>query len=417
MNKREGRIFFGWWVVVACLLISTYISGVISYGFTTIIGPLVSEFGWSYTEISLAASLQSLIIGVSAPLVGILVDKWQPGKLILSGVVISCLGLILLSSISSLAMFYLAFILLSIGFGFTMGTAIMTAVVRWFNQNLAIATGIVACGFALGGLMIAPIALMVDTFGWRAAMATLGIGMLIIPLPLSLLIQRKPPQNLGRSNIILNHAPGNRDLRSIETRINPWYVLKNRAFWHLTLALTLQFLVINAVVVHIMPYLVSIGISRSESSLIASSMTVTGICGRLGFGWLGDRFNKNRAMTISLALLMLGITFFSFGNGGGLWLLVLFLVLFGIGWGGQVTMTSALIHEYFGSSKFGTIFGIFFCIMQLGGMAGPVLAGWIFDTYHSYQWAWLICSGLAFAAVIIMSRTPSPKTAKNHNGG
>ena len=70
-----ARIFYGWWVVLACFLITLYRSGALSYGFTAFFEPIVEEFGWSYTQVSIAFSLRGLEMGILAPIMGFLVDR------------------------------------------------------------------------------------------------------------------------------------------------------------------------------------------------------------------------------------------------------------------------------------------------------------------------------------------------------
>lgn len=68
-------IFYGWWIVLACFILSFYIAGSVFYSFTAFVEPLVAEFDWSYTQISIAASLRGLEMGIFAPLVGVFVDR------------------------------------------------------------------------------------------------------------------------------------------------------------------------------------------------------------------------------------------------------------------------------------------------------------------------------------------------------
>jgi MFS family permease len=67
---------------------------------------------------------------------------------------------------------------------------------------------------------------------------------------------------------------------------------------------------------------------------------------------------------------------------------------------------AALIREYFGRNKLGTIFGFLMGLSAIGGIVGPIFAGWIFDRYESYHFVWLLFAGLVCAAVIIMITTP-----------
>ena len=111
------KIFYGWWIVLACSLICLYGGGIVFFGFTAFFDPIREEFGWSYTQISLAASLRGLEAGVFAPLIGFLVDRFGPRKLMLWGTIIVGFGLILLSLTQSLAIFYASVMLIGFGAG------------------------------------------------------------------------------------------------------------------------------------------------------------------------------------------------------------------------------------------------------------------------------------------------------------
>ncbi len=97
-------------------------------------------------------------------------------------------------------------------------------------------------------------------------------------------------------------------------------------------------------------------------------------------------------------------------------MLVLFLILFGFGFGGNVTMLAVLLREYFGRGKLGTIIGFAWGFLMLGNMCGPPIAGWVFDHWGSYQGIWLAFAGLALIGAFIVLMTPSVSTrtqAKN----
>ena len=85
LNWKLSKVFYGWWVVSACFLISLYLGGVVILGFTAFFEPIANEFGWSYAQISLAASLRGMEVGLLAPVLGLLVDRWGPRRLIFGG--------------------------------------------------------------------------------------------------------------------------------------------------------------------------------------------------------------------------------------------------------------------------------------------------------------------------------------------
>ena len=384
--------------------------GVVLVSFTALFEPIAKQFGWSYAQISLAASLQALMIGLGSLLVGFLAERWGSRRLIFGGIIVSCAGFMLLSRATSLGMFYGAFILTSIGVSAYSSSATMPAVISWFRQRVAVAIGIAVSGSAMGGLLVPLVTVLIDTYGWQTAVVSLGLGMLLLPLPLSFLVRNQPKEygSLTDGNAD-SSAVVNKGLTSIidnEANAGAKQALKNRAFWHMTLGAMFQFLAINAVLVHVMPYLSSIGITRSNSSLVASAIPVVSIFGRLSFGWLGDRLDKKRVTAAAFALTTLGLFFFPYAATEGTWLLIPFVILFGIGWGSQVTMIAALVSEYFGRRHFGTVYGFNFGLVTLGGVIGPLLAGWAFDKWGSYQGLWFALIGLAIATIVVIATIP-----------
>ena len=403
-------MFYGWWIVVACFFISLYVGGVVFYGFTTLIEPLADDFGWSYTQISFAASLRGMEMGILAPLVGMLVDRWGPRRLLFGGLIITSLGLMLLSRTTSLGMFYGAFVLMAIGMSTCSSTVLMTAVANWFRRKIGIATGIMICGYGFSGLLIPVIVNLIDTYEWRMTLALLTIGLLAICLPLSLLVRHKPeqygyqPDGEAENTVILNNSLAKAKVD--EVNVGTKQAVKSRTFWHIALALMCQFIILSAVITHVMPYLSSIGFTRAISGLMAAGIPLASIGGRLGLGWLGDKVDKRRVAAGAFALMCGGLLCFGFISAGDTWLLVTFLILFGIGYGGNNTLRASLIREFFGRKNFGAIHGLMIGVMALGSIAGPPLAGYVFDNWGSYQPIWFVFAGLAIAALLSVITTP-----------
>jgi MFS family permease len=188
----------------------------------------------------------------------------------------------------------------------------------------------------------------------------------------------------------------------------PTQALKSRAFWHITVALTIQGMVLSAVLTHVMPYLSTLEYTRITSSFVASAIPIFSILGRLGFGWLGEKYNKLRFTALGYGFTCLGLFFFGFLAETGVWSIVPFLLGIGLGWGTH-PMRVSLIKEYFGRSRFGTIHGFVNGITLLGNIVGPPLAGLVFDTTGSYQNIWYIFAGISFLSIIIVLATPPVK--------
>jgi len=406
-NRNPFKIFYGWWIVGASFLIAMYVGAVVYYGFTAFFEPIANEMGWSYTQISLAASLRGLEIGLLSPFIGILADRWGPRRLIFGGVLITAASLFLLSSTSSLITFYGAFALLAIGVSACTVTVLLTAVANWFRRKIGVATGIAIGGFGFSGLLIPVIVGLIAAYDWRTALNILASGMIVMILPLSLLFRHRPeqygyfPDGQKQSTAAYPDDSGPSQVVEVELRVKQ--ALKSGAFWRLALSRMYHMMAVAAIITHVMPYLSSIGISRSQSSLVATGIPLMSIFGRLGFGWLGDRFNRRLIATTSFIMIGSGLLCFAYASAMSIWLLVPFLVLMGIGYGGTNTLLPSLGREYFGRTNFGSIYGLMEGIGTIGGIIGPAIAGWAYDNWGSYQIIWLLFAGLAVVAIISVS--------------
>jgi MFS family permease len=410
------KMYYGWWIVLASFVVAFYVAGTIFYGFTAFIEPLADEFGWSYTRISLAASLGGLEMGLLAPLVGILVDRFGSRKLLLSGVLILGLGNILLGFTQSLAMFYGAFILIGFGAGGCTSVVTMTAVANWFDKNIGKAMGLMASGFGASGLIIPFIVWMIAAFGWRTTVISLGIGMWIIGVPAAFVLRHKPEKDEDghRETKVKGSSP----LSWRQTQVKGFRyreILKEKPFLFVNLAEMIRLIALMAVVTHIMPYLSTLEFSRTRAGLMAAAIPVLSITGRFGFGWLGDIFEKKYIMAISYSLMGLGMLALCYVQFAGV--IYIFLFLFSNGFGGVTVLRSALFREYYGKYNFGKLLGIMMGFGTCGGIIGPTAAGWIFDRTGTYYFVWLTFSALIVVAIILILAIESKKEIKKASQG
>lgn len=408
----RNYIFYGWWIVVASFIIALYTGGIIFYGFTAFIDPLVREFGWSYTEISFAMSLRGIEMSVLSPLVGFLVDRCGPRRLVFWGVITMSLGFFTISATQSLWMFYASFVLIAFGGGGCASVVFMRVVTNWFQRKVGLALGIISSGFGASGLIVPVIVYLIDTFGWRVAVILLGAGTLIIGIPLAFVIRDAPevcglhPDGL-KTEIPVAVPPGKKDGETGDMRFRD--ALRHRAFLFLAISDFLRLVAVGALMTHIMPYLNTLHIPRATAGLITGSIAVLSIFGRFCFGWMADIFDKRVIMVAAFSLLSLGFFLFCFVDIP--WVMIVFLIVFPIGFGGTIVLRGAIILEYFGRLAFGRLLGLMMGIAAVGSMIGPTLAGFIFDTTGSYYYTWIplgIASSVSVLLVIFIG--PRPKT-------
>jgi len=394
------KIFYGWWIVLACFVIGLYVSGITFYGFTAFFDPLIKEFGWSYTQVSFAASLRGLEMGLFAPLIGFLVDRLGSRKVIFSGVITVFLGLLLLSFTQSLVMFYGAFLLLAFGAGGCTSVVTMSVVANWFDKNVGKALGIMASGFGASGLIVPIIVWLIEVYNWRSTLIILGLGTLVLGIPLSFIIRNKPEEYGSVPDGKLDEEP------VLQKKIRPpedvgfREVLKNRAFLFLNFTEAIRMMTVSTVATHVMPYLSSVGIARSRAGLVAAAIPLFSIIGRLALGWLGDIFEKRYVLVLAFSLMGAGLLVFCYVEIP--WVILPFLFLFPPSFGGTMVLRGAILREYFGRSSFGKMLGIVMGSASIGGIIGPTLAGWVFDSSGSYHSVWVAFSGFTVIAILLV---------------
>ncbi len=406
------KIFYGWWVVFACFLIGLYVSSVVFYGFTAFFEPLIREFGWSYTQVSFAASLRGMEMGILAFPIGFLADRFGPRKLIFTGVLAVGCGLLLLSFTRSLPMFYGAFLLLAFGAGGCTSVVTMSAVANWFDKNVGKAMGVMASGFGASGLLVPVIVWSIAHYQWRTTLVLLALGMWAVGIPLAFVIRNKPqPQ----ARLAVGSGPSS--AVALEESSEPKAplqfreVLKHRSFLYLNFAEGIRMMIVSSVITHIMPYLTSVGIERTTAGWVAAAMPLCSILGRLSFGWLADIFEKRYVFAAGFLVMGVGLLIFCtvhlhYG------LLFPFLFLFSPAFGGTMVLRGAILREYFGKESFGKMIGFIMGSASIGGIIGPTLAGWVFDSQGSYRMIWLAYSGFIVLAILLVLQVKPLKPSK-----
>jgi MFS family permease len=134
------------------------------------------------------------------------------------------------------------------------------------------------------------------------------------------------------------------------------------------------------------------------------------ILGRLGFGWLGDQYNKKNMMAAALGFMTIGMTALYFSHNP--WFIIIFLIFFSPGFGGNTTLRGSIIREYFGTRAFGRLLGVTMGVSSVGGIAGPVLAGWTFDRMGTYTPIWLVFTVLTVVAAMLIFSVSSPREVR-----
>jgi sugar phosphate permease len=404
--------FYGWWIAASAAALRFLSGGFFYYGFSVFFNPIRDTFGWSAADTSVAFTLRGFETGLFSPVVGAMADRIAPRKMMVAGWAIIGMGFILMSRINSLWAFYGSFVFVALGSSLGTGLVMNTTIARWFAKKRSRALAIGFIGPGASGLLAPVLAYSLGQAGWRQTLLFIGLASLMIGIPLSLLF-RDRPQNYGylpdgeSSNTNVEESP------SPVSGLTAKEAVRTRSFWMISTAQLFQQMGASAVSVHIVPYLESVGVSTTVAALSVTGMTACSLAGRLGFGIFGDYANKRRLIAMSIGLQAVGLVFFAFITRDNLWLLIVFLLAYGPGFGGPIPLWPGLQADFFGTKSFGTIMGLLTLVSVIGGLASPVVAGWIFDATGEYRLAWVLSVIVTLPAIplILLNRPPPPRSA------
>ncbi|RJQ85060.1 MAG: MFS transporter [Desulfobacteraceae bacterium] len=403
---------FSYAYLIAAICFSIQALGVGTYiSFGVFFNPLMEEFGWSRAVISGASSTAFLCAGVFGILVGRLNDRFGPRRIMSVTALLLGLGCVLMARLTSLGELYLFYGLI-FGMGLSAIDVIaLTTVARWFSQRRGFMTGIVKVGTGAGQFAIPLLAgALILHYGWRWAIALIGIGVAAALALMAQFLRRDPaamilknrPQTAG-ADFAVPEADLGLSLSQAVRTVQLW-----------TICLLNLFLVfcLMIILLHIVPYARDAGIPPLRAAGVLSTIGGVSMLGRFASGLVIDRRGSKIVMHACFLLLLGDLVWLQFAD--RLWGLYLFAAFYGLAHGGFFTAISPLVAEWFGIRFHGSLFGIVVCFGTLGGAAGPLAAGRLFDLLGSYQLTFRIVIGMALVAWgLLLSLRPVKGTDLN----
>ena len=149
------------------------------------------------------------------------------------------------------------------------------------------------------------------------------------------------------------------------------------------------------------------GIAPLTAVTVYSLAGFSGLGGRLLLGVLADRLGAKHVLVGGLFVQAMSVaTYLAVGQLGEFYALS---VVFGLAYGGVMPLYAVLVREYFGVRIMGSMFGAVSAFASLGMALGPLAGGWVFDTFHAYNWLYVGSFAIGLAAVAVALSFPSAK--------
>ena len=402
-NPTDRGLHYAWYVLGAVTVILLAGSGVRS-SFGIFIKPMEAEFGWDRVALSVVASLSLFLYGAMGPIVGRMADRWGPRGVLTGAVVLLGAGAIGSSAIASLWQLYLtAGIITALGAGGAAMSVAASLATRWFDTRRGLVLGIAGGGMAAGQLLIIPLMMTLTlVWGWRTSFLVLGIGFLLLILPLTFAVIRDDPQDMGLApyGAAAGATPVTAEQRAAG-RTGIAQAARHPAFWLLAGSFFVcGYTTSGLVLTHLIPYASEHGFHATQAATALGLMGALNIVGTVGSGWICDRAGPKVPLAGYYLLRGLSLIFLPFvGTVPGLFA---FAAIYGLNYISTVPATTAFTARIFGRYSVGELSGWIFFSHQVGAAIGSVVGGLLYTRFGNYTLAFHSAAALAFAAAAMV---------------
>ena len=408
------KVFYGWYVSVACSALMMVGVGVGYYGLAVFLRPLQEIHGWSNSVVSGATGLYFTVSGITGAVVGGRIDRYGPRRFMLGGSVGIAVSVSLIGQVQAIWQLFVVYTLLAVAFGLATSVSVNAVMTRWFITRRAKAMSISSTGISVGGVILAPLgSMLIDVGGLDLAAFVMGALVVVIAVPAVALVIVTDPEEMGLSPDGADADATSRPRRSnlddaVQRRM--WTrreAMRTPAFWAILVGFGVVLTAQTGFVIHQISFLEDRLGGRSNAAFALSVTAFGSIVARLVVGTFADRVDK-RGLTMVLFVLqaaaVAGVVFTD-----SVVLTYACTLVFGFTIGNVYMMMSLLVGEVFGLVSIGAVFGLVSLVGQIGSGVGPFAVGWLEDASGGYQLPFTITAIVtAAASAVIAAARPAP---------
>jgi Sugar phosphate permease len=392
LNRGGAQATATAFVVLFCIV------GIALWGLPFYYDFMVKQYGWTRAQVTSGNALSKLIVWPAFGfVVGWLVDRFGPRRVMMIGILLASAALFGLGAISSLGFFYFFYFLNALGYvaGGPLPNQVLLS--RWFQKARGRAMGIAYLGIGFGGAAVPLIShALIQHMSWQAALKVLGIGIAALALPMAFFV--KEPATATAFSAADSAKSGGANTVGANNG-----AFKTAAFYLLMAGSMCSIAAVSGTQQNLKLFLsLDLHYAQSDAARILSLVLACSIIGRLLMGWLADRFPKKYVVLLIYLLVAGAIPLLFAGRSQSS--VYVFAVIFGIGLGGDYMIIPLMTAELFGVQALGRLLGV---ILTADGVAEAVAPWWLArlrDASGSYGngFATLIGAALLGAAAITM---------------
>jgi MFS family permease len=396
---------YGWVIVLVGALMTCIGMGAL-FTLPVFLQPISQDTGWSTTGISFSMTVAFLVMGAAGFGWGALSDKIGARPVLLMGNALLGLGLIMAGRAQSVLEF-------QIWYGAVIGIAggsffppLIATTVGWFEKHRSLAVSLVSVGIGVAPMTVAPFSRwLIATYQWREAELIIGVAVLVLLVPMSLLIRRPPavsPDAAETSQAAAGPQPEQSSLTVGQALRTPQFIVLALVFFACCACH-------SGPIFHTVRYAQLCGIAPVFAVTIYSVEGVGGLFGRIVLGLAGDKFGVKPTLIVGLLIQAVGAGAYLYAANLEFFYVVAFI--FGFAYGGVMPLYAVLARDYFGPNIMGAVFGAAAMVSSLGMALGPAIGGWIYDTWNAYTGLYVASFAVGLGAVAIALAFPPQRRA------
>lgn len=387
--SRGWKVLLGSFIGMGVSIVSlTYYSGGIW------VKPWQEAFGWSRTEIGTGQSLSTLVVVLTAPFAGRLIDRY--GLRSVATISLFLYGLVLWATsqmTGSLWMFYGLMVLTTFVGVASSPIAFTRAINGWFSKHRGLALGLSLTSTGVAAFLIPRyLTPYVAAHGWRSGFFVL-FCLVMIALPIVWFLIREQPAEEGYTQDAKTALSGATFKEATQTR----------TFWTMSFLFFLIAFAVLGLIPSFIPLLQDAGFTPAKAGAMAGIMGLSVMIGRIITGLLVDRIFAPYVTAVIFTLVALGCL--ALGLGGIAYALPAAIAL-GMAIGAEADLIGFFTARYFGLKNYGAIYGFQYSMFSLGAATSPIVAGYIWDTTGNYDMALIGASILLGVSVVIALTLP-----------
>jgi MFS family permease len=396
------------WAIIGIAFLTVAVAFGARNAFAVFLVAVIEEFGWSRGLASGALMLGSVLWTLSAPVIGMLLDRLGPRIVLPGGAILMATGFVISGFADSIVEFYIGRgVFMGVGFAALPMTAQATFLSNWFIRKRGMAIGTAASGIGLGILLVVPwTQWLITTYGWRAAYFILAGLLAFVVAPLNYFFQRQRPEEMNLKPDFGRLPPQESAARmktagaggpSLQEALRRW------RFWAFAIGVLAGAIPLHMVLIHQVAAVSDAGFSKELAALGLGLIGLFTAPAMILMGMLADRIGRQTSYAIGSASLIIGIfLLMRITDASQNLLLYLFPPFIAFGFSSRQSLYPTIAADLFHGRSFGAIIGAISLFIGAGAGIGPWLGGVIHDWTGSYREAFWLAEAAAFASVIFI---------------